>query len=403
MGETLAERRVRRVARASTACRCVDARAVADPGRRGRRRRRGRLSGRGEARGDAIAHKTERGLVRLGLADADAVRAAATRPARGGAARRRRRRRARRADGPRHARARRRRAPRRAVRAVRDGRDRRRAHRSARPTSPSGSCRSTRSTRTRCSTSSRRQALLGPVRGEPAVDRDAVRDVLLALCARSRRPSPASSSVDVNPLVVDGGRPVGGRRAGRGASASNRARPALRAARHRRGGRVRAIPGSSGSWRCTTSSLRATRARCTPTNLEGGELLGLPVATSVDDLPAGVPSTSCSCARRRARTTSSSGACARQGVRAAFVASAGYGEAGADGRARPGRARRPRRASSASLLAGPNGQGVVSTPASLCAQIVAPYPPPGRIGIVEPVGQLRVVVPEPRGRTAASG
>ena len=35
--------------------------------------------------GDAIAHKTERGLVRLGLADADAVRRAATRPARRGA------------------------------------------------------------------------------------------------------------------------------------------------------------------------------------------------------------------------------------------------------------------------------------------------------------------------------
>ncbi len=40
------------------------------------------------------------------------------------------------------------------------------------------------------------------------------------------------------------------------------------------------------------------------------------------------------------------------------------------------------------LLVGPNGQGVVSTPASLCAQIVAPYPPPGRIGIASQSGNF---------------
>jgi hypothetical protein len=42
------------------------------------------------------------------------------------------------------------------------------------------------------------------------------------------------------------------------------------------------------------------------------------------------------------------------------------------------------------LLAGPNGQGVVSTPASLCAQMVAPWPPAGRIGIAsQSVGMAR--------------
>src|SRR5207244_5454830 len=40
------------------------------------------------------------------------------------------------------------------------------------------------------------------------------------------------------------------------------------------------------------------------------------------------------------------------------------------------------------LLAGPNGQGVVSTPASLCAQIVAPYPPRGRIGVASQSGNF---------------
>ena len=40
------------------------------------------------------------------------------------------------------------------------------------------------------------------------------------------------------------------------------------------------------------------------------------------------------------------------------------------------------------LLAGPNGQGVVSTPSSLCAQIVAPYPPTGRIGVASQSGNF---------------
>ena len=46
------------------------------------------------------------------------------------------------------------------------------------------------------------QALLGPVRGEPPVDRDAVAAVLLALLAARRRAADVTS-VDVNPLVVD--------------------------------------------------------------------------------------------------------------------------------------------------------------------------------------------------------
>ena len=40
------------------------------------------------------------------------------------------------------------------------------------------------------------------------------------------------------------------------------------------------------------------------------------------------------------------------------------------------------------MLAGPNGQGLVSTPASLCAQIVGPYPPAGRIGLASQSGNL---------------
>ena len=80
-------------------------------------------------------------------------------------------------------------------------------------------------------------------------------------------------------------------------------------------------------------------------------------------------------------------ACAAKGATAAFVTSGGYGEAGEEGK----RAEAELVAlcdEVGILLAGPNGQGVVSTPVKLCAQIVAPYPPPGRIGIASQSGNL---------------
>ena len=80
-------------------------------------------------------------------------------------------------------------------------------------------------------------------------------------------------------------------------------------------------------------------------------------------------------------------ACAAKGATAAFVTSAGYGEAGEQGK----QAEAELVALCAELgilLAGPNGQGVVSTPVHLCAQMVAPYPPAGRIGIASQSGNF---------------
>lgn len=53
----------------------------------------------------------------------------------------------------------------------------------------------------------RSQALLGPFRGEPAVDRDRVVDVLVGL-SRAAEADPSLVSVDLNPLIVVDGAPV---------------------------------------------------------------------------------------------------------------------------------------------------------------------------------------------------
>jgi acyl-CoA synthetase (NDP forming) len=122
------------------------------------------------------------------------------------------------------------------------------------------------------------------------------------------------------------------------------------------------------------------------TNLEGGEVLGVPCAPSVDELPAGQADLVFVCTPAAANPDLLR-ACAANGVRAAFVTSAGYAEAGEDGR----RAEGDLVALAdelGMLLAGPNGQGVVSTPSSLSAQIVSPYPPAGRIAIASQSGNF---------------
>ena len=53
----------------------------------------------------------------------------------------------------------------------------------------------------------RSQALLGPVRGEPAVDRDRLADVLVAL-GEVMIAEPAIRSIDLNPLIIADGVPI---------------------------------------------------------------------------------------------------------------------------------------------------------------------------------------------------
>jgi acetyltransferase len=122
------------------------------------------------------------------------------------------------------------------------------------------------------------------------------------------------------------------------------------------------------------------------TNLEGTPVLGIDTVADIDDLPAGQADMVFVCTPAGANVELLR-KCAAKGVRAAFITSAGYGEAGPDGL----QAQDELVALAAELgilLVGPNGQGVISTPSSMCAQIVAPFPPAGRIGIASQSGNF---------------
>ena len=179
-------------------------------------------------------------------------------------------------------------------------------------------------------------------------------------------------------------------------------RPAAPASERRRGGRApaAALPPARRGRRRGVDASRQVRLRDAyhnllrfgyagdlfPVNRDGAEVLGRPTLRSVEEVPEGAADLVFVCTPNSANARLLRD-CAAKGVRAAFVASGGYGEAGEEGK----QLERELVALADELgvlLAGPNGQGVISTPASMCAQIVAPYPPPGRISVASQSGNL---------------
>ncbi len=122
------------------------------------------------------------------------------------------------------------------------------------------------------------------------------------------------------------------------------------------------------------------------TNLQGEEVLGIRTLASPEELPDGACDLVFVCTPAPANPGLLK-ACAAKGVRAAFVTTAGYGEAGEDGR-RAERELVELCDDLGILLAGPNGQGLVSPPSKLCAQFVGPNPPVGRIGVASQSGNI---------------
>lgn len=242
------------------------------------------------------------------------------------------------------------------------------------------------------------QKLFGAFRGEAAVDRVQLAAVLLGLSAAAEA-RPDIASIDVNPLIVRrDGSPVAVDAlvevapAEADSGGARRARPSdeqFRALFEPRGVLVAGAsthPGKFGFVSLHNILASGYQGAVYGTNLQGETVLGIDTVADVDALPDGAIDLVFVCTPASANPDLLR-ACARKGIRAAFLTSAGYGEAGDEGR----RAEADLVALADSLgilLAGPNGQGVVSTPASLCAQIVAPYPPAGRIAVASQSGNF---------------
>jgi acetyltransferase len=244
-----------------------------------------------------------------------------------------------------------------------------------------------------------------PFRGEPPADVEALADLLLAL-GRLGFERPEIRSIDLNPLVLRGAEPVavdalvvlGSEPGVEGAAAAAPSRASasdsellerFRPLFHPRGivvAGASAHPGKFGFAALHNLLRFGYRGEVFPVNREGAEVLGRRSYRDVREVPEGHADLVFVCTPPAANVELLR-VCAKLGVKAAFVASGGYGEAGPQGCALE-RELVETADELGMVLAGPNGQGVISTSASLCAQIVAPYPPQGPIAVVSQSGNL---------------
>src|SRR5262249_49210868 len=226
-----------------------------------------------------------------------------------------------------------------------------------------------------------RDVLTRPFRGEPAVDLDALAALLVGL-GRLAVERPDVAGVDLNPLIIREGRPVAVDALvvldqGPPPSVPPRPLPDGAAMRARlaplfepRGVIVAGASSHPGKFGFVAyhNLLRFDfLGEVFAVNREGAEILGRPSLPDVGAVPAGRAARVVVCTPTRGSAALRRD-CAARGVRAAFVASGGYRESGAEGAALE--AELVHTADDLGMvLAGPNGQGLISTSRSLCAQI----------------------------------
>ena len=243
------------------------------------------------------------------------------------------------------------------------------------------------------------QAFLKDFRGEGSVDTDALSRSLVALSAACDA-HPEIVSIDINPLIVQRDGTIVAVDALVEIHATDEVvLPASKkfvpqAEHYRAMFSPRAIvvvgasshPGKFGFVSLHNILSNKFAGKVYATNLTAEIILGIQTVSSIDDLPINEIDLAFFCTPASANLGLLR-QCAARGIRAAFIASAGYREAGTDGE----KAEHDLVELAAELdvlIAGPNGQGVVSTPVSMCAQIVGPYPPQGGISVASQSGNF---------------
>jgi acetyltransferase len=243
----------------------------------------------------------------------------------------------------------------------------------------------------------RMQGLLEEFRGEAAVNTDQVVACLMGL-SNVAADRTDIVSVDINPLIVksdgsivavDALVELGQRSTNEGTVRPPYSQDQFMALFEPRGVLVTGAsthPGKFGFVSLHNILASGYNGAVFGTNLQGEEVLGIKTVADIASLPENQIDLVFVCTPASANPDLLR-ACAKKGVKAAFLTSAGYGEAGDEGR----KLEDDLIALADELgilLAGPNGQGVVSTPAHLCAQIVAPFPPAGAIAVASQSGNF---------------
>jgi len=242
----------------------------------------------------------------------------------------------------------------------------------------------------------RAKQLLGAFRGQPAVDRARLAEVILAV-ARIAADHPRIAEIDVNPLLIAGDVPVAADALMVVSGAVPRPSPRrdfvpdLQAVLAPRS--VAIVGASADVTRWGGSALQNILAggfagKIYPVNPRGGELFGLPVCTSLDDVPE--PPDLALLAIGAGQLRESLVQCGRRGVRAAVAIAAGFSETGQAGEEAE-RSLAEAAAAAGVTLIGPNCMGLIANATGLHATgFIALHPRSGSLGIVSQSGNLGV-------------
>ena len=247
----------------------------------------------------------------------------------------------------------------------------------------------------------RHQKMLGEFRGEAALDARSVLSVLNGLSAACDA-NPDIYSIDINPLIVTASGELVAvdalvelHKVRSSTKSFEDQHPVARSNRHfdalfNPNGVVivgaSSHPGKFGFVSLHNLLANEYKGSIFATNLQGEEVLGVQTLKSLDDLPTGSADLAFFCTPAAANEDLLR-QCSKKGISSVFISSAGYRESGEAGEhAEQGLVSLAN--SLDILIAGPNGQGVVSTPRSLCCQIVAPYPPSGGISVASQSGNF---------------
>jgi len=122
------------------------------------------------------------------------------------------------------------------------------------------------------------------------------------------------------------------------------------------------------------------------TNPNKPEILGIQTLERIQDVPSGEADFAMICISPN-QIMDALPELAKIGITSAFVVSGGFKETDENGEALE-KQLITKAEECGIIIAGPNGQGLVSTPVNLCSQIVSPYPPRGDISIASQSGNI---------------
>ena len=248
------------------------------------------------------------------------------------------------------------------------------------------------------------QKILDGFRGESAVSREQLANVLVAL-SDAAESDPSISSIDINPILIrsDGSivavdalvvkhsqaTPENGSRSSKDMQPSESTGRFFESLFNPRGVVVVGAsthPGKFGFVSLHNLISCGYKGKIFATHLELANVLGVQSVATIDDLPEDEIDLAFVCTPASTNIAILE-ACSRKNIRSVYITSAGYGEAGESG-VQAQQLLKNRARELDILLIGPNGQGLVSTPANLCAQIVGPYPPKGAISVASQSGNF---------------